>query len=115
MTSHGPIRSGQTIKEEIAGSLDMLLTDMPMTDAEIQLVYDTRGVHLLHVATAVTAVVPCYNVGALREPLNLFASTLAAIFMSSITRWNDPASLSAWPSIGLVHLCQQPTEPFALA
>ncbi len=90
-TSHGPIKSGGTIKEEIEDNLDMLLTDMPMTDAEMQLVYDARGEHLLHVATAVTAVVPCYSVSGLVEPLNFSAATLAAILLGKITRWNDPA------------------------
>jgi phosphate transport system substrate-binding protein len=91
LTNHGPIKSGGTIREEIQGSIDMLLTDMPMTDAEMQLVYDTRGVHLLHVATAVTAVVPWYNVRGLRSPLNFGAHTLAAIFRGKIVKWNDPA------------------------
>ena len=100
-TSHGPIKSGGTIKEEIDAGLDMLLTDMPMTDAEMQLVYDTRGVRLLHVATAVTAVVPCYNIRGPSEPLNFSADTLAAIFLGKVTSWNEPAIVALNPSVHL--------------
>jgi phosphate transport system substrate-binding protein len=100
-TSHGPIKSGGTIKEAIQGSIDLLLTDMPMTDAELQQVHDMRGVRLLHVATAVTAVVPCYNLGGLKAPLNFSADTLAAIFLGKITKWNDPAILALNPSAHL--------------
>ena len=97
-TSHGPIKLGGTIKEAIQGSSDLLLTDMPMTDAELQQVHDMRGVRLLHVATAVTAVVPCYNLGGLKVPLNFSSDTLAAIFLGKITKWNDPAILALNPS-----------------
>ena len=76
----------------------MLLTDMPMTAAELQQVQNTRGVRLLHIATAVTAVVPCYNVAALKEPLNFSADTLAAIFLGRITKWKDPVILALNPS-----------------
>ena len=80
------------------GSIDVLLTDMPMTDAELRQVSDKRGVRLLHFATAVTAIVPCYNVGGLKAPLNFSADTLAAIFLGRITKWNDPAIVAMNPS-----------------
>lgn len=97
-TSHGPIKSGGTIKEAIQGSIDFLLTDMPMTDAEMQQVRDMRGVGLVHVATAVTAVVPCYNLDGLKAPLNFSADTLAGIFLGKIKKWNDPAIVALNPS-----------------
>lgn len=100
-TSHGPIRSGGMIKEAIEGSIDLLLTDIPMSDAELQEVYDTRGVRLVHIATAVTAVVPCYNLADLKDPLNFSPDALAGIFLGKITRWNDPAILASNPSAHL--------------
>lgn len=100
-TSHGPIKSEGAIKEEIQGSIDVLLTDMPLTDAELQRAHQTRGVRLLHIATAVTAVVPCYNVGSLDKPLNFSSETLAAIFLRKITKWDDPAILALNPSVHL--------------
>jgi len=100
-TSRGPIQSGSTIKEAIQGSIDMLLIDMPMTDGEVQQVYDARRVRLLHVATAVTAVVPCYNVDGLKARLNFSSEILAGIFLGKITKWNDPAVVAANPAAHL--------------
>lgn len=100
-TSHGPVKSGGTIKEEIQGSIDLLLTDMPMTDDELRQARNARGVNLLHVATAVTGVVPCYNIEGTKEPLNFSASVLAGIFLGKITKWNDPAITGLNPTAHL--------------
>jgi phosphate transport system substrate-binding protein len=100
-TSHGPIKSGGTIKEAVQGSIDLLLTDMPMTDAEVQQVRETRGVRLVHIATAVTAVVPCYNLAGLPAPLNFSPDVLGSIFLGKIRRWNDPAIVALNPSAQL--------------
>ena len=97
-TSQGPIKSARTISEAIQGSIDLLLTDMPMTDEELQHVHETRGVRLLHIATAVTAVVPCYNLAGLEQPLNFSSDTVAAIFLGKITKWNDPSIVALNPS-----------------
>lgn len=97
-TSHGPIKSGGTIKEEIQGRIDLLLTDMPMTDDELRQAREARGVKLLHVATAVTGVVPCYNIEGTKEPLNFSAAILAGIFLGKITKWNDPAIAALNPA-----------------
>jgi phosphate transport system substrate-binding protein len=97
-TSHGPIKPAETIKDEIDGDADFLLTDIPLTDAELQHARNARGLRLLHIATAVTAVVPCYNVGGIKQPLNFSSDTLAAIFLGKITKWNDPAILEMNPA-----------------
>lgn len=93
-TSHGPIKPAETINDEITGNADFLLTDMPLTDAELQQARDAHGMRLLHVATAVTAVVPCYNVVGINEPLNFTSDTLAGILLGKIKKWNDPAILA---------------------
>ncbi len=97
-TSRARIKSGGTIKKAMEGSIDFLLTDMPMTDDELKQVQDARGVRLLHVATAVTAVVPCYNIAGPKDPLNFSSDTLAGIFLGRITKWNDPALVALNPS-----------------
>ena len=99
-TSHGPIKPAETIKNAIDGKADFLLTDMPLTDAELKQARDEQGVRLLHIATAVTAIVPCYNLGASKQ-LNFTADTLAAIFRGTITKWNDPAILALNPAVHL--------------
>ncbi len=102
-TSRGPIKSGGKIKEAVQGSIDMLLTDMPMTDGELQQVRERRGVRLLHIATAVTGVVPCYNLAGLEVPLNFSSDILAGIFRGEICKWNDPAILALNSSVHLPH------------
>lgn len=97
-TSRARINSDGTIKEAMEGSLDFLLTDMPLTDDELKRVQDLRGVRLLHIATAVTAVVPCYNIVGPKDPLNFSSATLAGIFLGKITKWNDPALVALNPS-----------------
>lgn len=97
-TSHGPIKSGGEISEEIKGSIDILLTDMPLTDDELKQARELRGVNLLHVATAVTGIVPCYNLDGIKEPINFSPAVLAAIFLGKITKWSDPAIVALNPS-----------------
>ena len=100
-TSHGPIRPAETIKDAINGHADFLVTDMPLTDAELQHARDARGVRLLHIATAVTAVVPCYNVAGVSMALNFDSDLLAAVFLERITKWNDPAIVALNPTAHL--------------
>jgi phosphate transport system substrate-binding protein len=71
---------------------------MPMTDDELRQARELRGVNLLHVATAVTGIVPCYSVEGLKEPINFSGAVLSAIFLGRITRWNDPAILALNPT-----------------
>ena len=98
-TSHGPIKPAETIKDEVNGDADFLLTDMPLTDAEMQQA-GAHGVRLLHIATAVTAVVPCYNLR-VNKPLNFTSEVLAAIFLGKIKKWNDPAIIVLNPGVHL--------------
>lgn len=101
LTNRQLITSGRSIQQALEGTVDLLLTDMPMTDAELSQVQDRRGVHLIHIATAVTAVVPCYNLAGIREPLNFSADVLARIFEGKISKWNDPAITAMNPDAHL--------------
>ncbi len=69
-----------------------------MTDDELRQAHELRGVNLLHVATAVTGIVPCYNIESIKEPLNFSPATLSAMFLGRITKWNDPAIVALNPS-----------------
>lgn len=100
-TQRGPLKSGGAIDEEIKGSIDVLFTDMPLTDSELDRARQVRGSRLLHFATGVTAVVPSYNVAGLQEPLRFSSEILAAIFLGTITQWNDPAIVAMNPGAPL--------------
>lgn len=96
-----PVKVAESIQESIRGSVDLLVTGIPMTDGELRQVYKVRGVRLLHIATAVTAAVPCFHIDGIDRPLNFSAETLSGIFLGNITNWNDPALAAQNPDVKL--------------
>jgi phosphate transport system substrate-binding protein len=54
---------------------------------------------VLHVPTALGAVVPVYRLDGVQGPLNFPGPVLAGIVMGAITKWNDPALAAANPGI----------------
>ena len=102
LTNHGqPLNVAGTIQEAIDGVIDFLITGIPMGDDELRHVYKAQGVNLIHIATAVTAAVPCYNLGRIATPLKFSADTLSGIFLVRIRKWNDPALAVLNPTIKL--------------
>jgi len=80
------IGSGGGIKQIIAGTVNFGATDAPMTDEEMK---KTPG-PILHIPTALGAVVPVYNLAGVESGLKLTPDVLAGIYLGRITRWNDP-------------------------
>lgn len=80
------IGSGGGIKQIIAGTVSFGATDAPMTEEEMK---KTPG-PLLHIPTALGAVVPVYNLASVASGLKLTPDVLAGIYLGRITRWNDP-------------------------
>jgi len=80
------IGSGGGIKQITAGTVDFGATDAPMTEEEMQ---KTSG-PILHIPTALGAVVPVYNLDSVANGLKITPEVLAGIYLGKITRWNDP-------------------------
>ncbi|MFA6149103.1 MAG: phosphate ABC transporter substrate-binding protein PstS [bacterium] len=80
------IGSGGGIKQITAGTVNFGATDAPMTDEEMR---KTSG-PILHIPTALGAVVPVYNLDGAASGLKLTPDVLAGIYLGKITRWNDP-------------------------
>lgn len=80
--------SGAGIKAITQGTVDFGASDAPMKDAEIAAI--PGGKTILHVPTALGAVVAIFNVPGLTS-LNLDGPTLSGIFLGAIRTWNDPA------------------------
>jgi phosphate transport system substrate-binding protein len=80
------IGSGGGIKQITAGTVDFGATDAPMSDAEMA---KLPGV-ILHIPTAMGAVVVVYNLDKVEDGMKLTPDILAGIFLGKITRWNDP-------------------------
>jgi phosphate transport system substrate-binding protein len=82
------IGSGGGIKGITQGTVDFGASDAAMKDTEIAAL--PAGTKVLHVPTALGAVVVIFNVQGVTD-LNLDAANVAGIFLGKITKWNDPA------------------------
>lgn len=80
------IGSGGGIKQITAGTVDFGATDAPMTEEEMRKLPGA----ILHIPTAMGAVVVVYNLDKVEAGLKLTPDILADIFLGKIIRWNDP-------------------------
>ena len=80
------IGSGGGIRQLSELTVDFGATDAPMSDAELA---KAKGGPVLHIPTALGAVVITYNLPEVAQPLKLTGEVVAAIFQGQITRWND--------------------------
>lgn len=83
--NYQPIGSGAGIRMVFDGVVDFGATDAPMTDAQTR----SAPKRLLHIPTALGAVVPVYNLPGTQHALRFAPDVLADIFLGRLTRWND--------------------------
>lgn len=96
--NYQPIGSGGGIKSIIDQTADFGASDSPMSDEQLR---QAKGGEILHVPTALGAVVPIYNLNGLNEPLKFTPETLASIFLGDIIKWNDPRLAADNPGANL--------------
>ena len=82
------IGSGGGIKGITEQTVDFGASDAAMKDTEIAAL--PAGTKVLHVPTALGAVVVIFNLQGVTD-LNLDAANVAGIFLGTIKKWNDPA------------------------
>jgi phosphate transport system substrate-binding protein len=80
------IGSGGGIRQLSEQTVDFGATDAPMSDAELA---KAKGGAILHIPTALGAVVMVYNVPSISGTLKLSGDVIAAIYQGQITKWND--------------------------
>jgi phosphate transport system substrate-binding protein len=90
------IGSGGGIRQILEGTVDFGATDGPMTDEQMK----NAKIPILHLPTALGAVVPTYNVPGV-ERIRFTPDALAGIFLGKITHWNDPTIAKENPGIAL--------------
>jgi phosphate transport system substrate-binding protein len=90
------IGSGGGITQVTGGKVDFGASDMPMTDAQLS----SSPVKLVHIPTVLGAVVPVFNVPGVQN-LRFTGDTLANIYLSKITNWNDPRIAKDNPGVTL--------------
>jgi phosphate transport system substrate-binding protein len=93
------IGSGGGQKQILAQTVDFGASDSPMKDADLATA--PGGNKILHVPTALGAVVAAYNIPGVTTSLKFTGPVLADIFLGKIKTWNDPALVKLNPSAGL--------------
>ena len=84
--NYAAVGSGAGIANISSGLVDFGATDGPMTDEQLA----TLAVPLIHLPTALGAVVITFNVNHI-DRLRFDPETIANIFLGKITNWKDPA------------------------
>ncbi len=92
------VGSGAGIKAITQQTVDFGATDAAMKDEEISAL--PSGTKILHVPTALGAVVIIYNLPGVTA-LNLDAQNVADLFLGNITTWNDPKIAANNPGVTL--------------
>ena len=92
------IGSGGGIRQLSEQTVDFGATDAPMTDDELA---KAKGGPIMHVPTAMGAVVVTYNLPQITTPLKFSGDVLADIFLGKITTWNDPRIAALNPGVTL--------------
>lgn len=95
------VGSGAGIKQVTEGTVDFGATDGPMNEDQIAAYRAKNSSGILHFPTVLGAVVPTYNLADVSETLKFTPEALAGIFLGRITKWNDPALVSANPGVKL--------------
>src|SRR5712691_4077973 len=91
------IGSGGGIRQLLDKTVDFGASDGPMSDEQLK----TASVPILHFPTVLGAAIPSYNVAGVQGDLNFTPEALSGIFLGKITKWNDPAIVSANPGVKL--------------
>ena len=91
------VGSGAGIRQLMSHTVDFGASDGPMTDDQLT----QAGFKILHFPTVLGAAVPSYNIPGVTAELNFTQHALAAIYLGTITKWNDPELVHANPSVTL--------------
>ncbi|WP_102128061.1 phosphate ABC transporter substrate-binding protein PstS [Deinococcus planocerae] len=89
------VGSGAGQKQIVERTVDFAGSDNPMSDEAMR----AAPAKLLHIPTAIGAVVPAYNVPGVTQPLRFTGRVLADIYLGKIRTWNDRAITALNPGV----------------
>src|SRR5580765_990967 len=89
--------SGAGIRQMTNQTVFFGASDGPMTNDQLL----AAPGKVLHFPTVLGAVVPVYNIPAVKAELKFSGAVLADIFLGKITKWNDPAIAKLNAGVGL--------------
>ncbi len=93
------VGSGAGIKQLTEKTVDFGASDAPMSDDQLAEVGGPEAV--VHIPVTLGAVAITYNLSGVSEPINLDGPTLANIFLSTVTKWNDDSIKALNPNVDL--------------
>lgn len=96
--NYAPTGSSAGIQGLSDQTVDFGGTDSPMSDAELQA---AKGGAILHIPTALGAVVLSYNLAEVGAPLRLTGAVVSDMFRGKVTKWNDPSIVALNPRVSL--------------
>ena len=94
--TYGGIGSGGGIRSLTDRTVDFGATDVFLSEAELR----ETGAEVLHIPTALGAVVVCWNLEGVNE-LRLTSGLISSIYRGEIRNWNDPRIRAANPGLRL--------------
>ncbi|THF86263.1 phosphate ABC transporter substrate-binding protein PstS [Deinococcus sp. KSM4-11] len=89
------VGSGAGQKAITERTVDFAASDNPMSDDSMK----AAPAKLLHIPTAIGAVVPSYNLPGVTAPLKFTGAVLADIYLGKIKTWNDKAIAALNPGV----------------
>jgi phosphate transport system substrate-binding protein len=96
--NYQPIGSGAGINQFSEMTVDFGGTDIPMTETQMA---GAKGGAVLHVPTAMGAVVLTYNLPGVTKALRVTPDVIADMFLGKITKWNDARITKLNPGVAL--------------
>lgn len=97
--NYGGGGSGKGITDIQGQLVDFAGTDGYMTDEQITA---AKGGAIVHIPTAIGAVVLIVNIPEVKEPLKLTSTDVAAIFSRKVTKWNDASLVKNNPALAKI-------------
>jgi len=104
--NYNSIGSGGGIKQFTDKTVDFGASDAPMTDEQVAKV--EGGV--IHIPTALGAVVLSYNLKDIQKPIRLTPELIADIFLGKVTKWNDEKIKKENPGVAFPDLAIVPVH-----
>jgi phosphate transport system substrate-binding protein len=98
--NYQPVGSGGGVRELLDGVVDFGATDVPTFNEQLS----QSKTPILHIPSALGAVVPIYNIAGANREVMFTPEVLAGIFLGRIVLWNDPAIADVNRAVNLPNL-----------
>lgn len=99
-TGYEGVGSGSGIKAIANREVDFGASDAPMSEEQMA---SAKGGEVIHIPTALGAIVPTYNIPGVSRKLKFTGDNIAKIYLGEITMWNDPRLVADNPHLANIN------------